>query len=108
MIDVIWSDQSLNDLDDCLDTLMFPEYDNRPSLTYEEAIDYRDNIVAFALALPDRAIHTDCIYEIHKMYGEKAARYNRNKNTQYYIIYNIDIIGDIFIERIMTNHITIF
>ncbi|GHT50621.1 hypothetical protein FACS189440_18360 [Bacteroidia bacterium] len=107
MNNVFWKDKALYDLDDCLDALMFPKYNNRPPFSYEEAIDYRDNVMAFAFALRDKVLHTDCKYEIHKMYGEKVARYERNKNTQYYIIYNIDTIGDIFIERIMTNHITL-
>ena len=35
-------------------------------------------------------------------------RYDRNKYTQYYIVYNVDGSGNIFIERITTNHVTLF
>ncbi|MDR3219813.1 MAG: hypothetical protein LBU22_12710 [Dysgonamonadaceae bacterium] len=107
MSQVFWRNQALTDLDHCIDALMFPEPANRPSLTYEDAIDYKNDIVTFALSLRNRIRHIACVYEIHKQYGSKVARYDRNKNTQYYIIYNVDTEGNIYVERIMTNHITI-
>jgi hypothetical protein len=87
MSQVFWRNQALTDLDDCIDALMFPEPTNRPSLTYEDAIDYKNDIVAFALSLRNRVRHITCVYNIHKQYGDKVARYDRNKNTHvlYYL-----------------------
>ena len=107
MIQVFWKNQALYDLEDCIDSLMLSQNPNRPSLTYEEAIDYKNDIINFALSLRNRKTHTNCVYAIQKVFGEKAARYDRNKTTQYYIVYNLDLSGNIQIERIMTNHITI-
>jgi hypothetical protein len=88
---------------------MFPESKNKPPLTYEEAHNYIDDIADFALSLGERMYHINCVYEIHKRYGKKTARYDRNKNTQYYIIYDLDEEKDIiYVERLISNHITIY
>jgi hypothetical protein len=105
---IVFSQQSGADLEDCLDALMFPKYKNRPPLTFEEAHDYVDEIVEFVYSISEKATHTNCIFDTHKKYGEKVVRYERNKYTQYYIIYNVDVAGNIYVERIMTNHITTF
>ena len=106
---VVISRKFRDDLEDCFDALMFPKFGNRPPLTYEEAHKYIDDIADFALSLGEIKYHADCVYKIHKQYGEKAIRYNRNKNTQYYVIYDLDEEKNtIYVERLITNHITIY
>ena len=104
---ITFSPNSKIDLENCLDALLFPINPNKQPLTYEEAHNYIDDIVTFVYSLATKIRHIDCVFEIHKVYGEKAARYDRNKQTQYYVVYNIDSHGNIYVERIMTNHITI-
>ena len=105
---IVLSQRCKNDLEDCFDALMFPKYNNRTPLSFEDAHKYIDDIVNFAYSIAFKAIHVNCFYDEHKRYGAKVARYDRNKYTQYYIIYNINEYDDIYIERIITNHITIF
>ena len=106
---VIISQGFRDDLENCFDSLMFPKFKNRPPLTYEEAHNYIDDIADLALLLGEKKRHADCVYEIHKQYGGKVIRYDRNKNTQYYIIYDLDEEKNIIhIKRLIANHVTIF
>ena len=73
----------------------------------EQAIKYKDSIVAAARKLETKKRHTKCSYERHLLYGSYVYKYNRNKMTTWYIIYNIDEINHyILIEKIMSNHQT--
>jgi hypothetical protein len=76
------------------------------SLGYEHAMLYVEDIRNICDKLDAISIHFDAKYTLHKQYGEKAYTYQRNKNTTWYIIYNTDIFDNVFIEKILNNHLT--
>ncbi len=58
-------------------------------------------------SLDKKIIHDISYYSIHKKFGEYVHRYKRNQHTTWYIIYNVDVLGNVWIERIINNHLTI-
>jgi len=70
-------------------------------------LNYRNDIVAECYKLEIKLRHQNCIYPTHKRFGEKFIRYRRNKNTTWYIIYNIDMHGNILIEKVISNYQTV-
>ena len=76
-------------------------------LTYEHALSYVDDIHAVCESLAKRAMHQQTTFEVHKKYGNYVYAYNRNKATTWYIIYNITVKKDIFIEKIISNYLTV-
>ncbi len=42
----------------------------------------------------------------HKQYGSKIHTYKRNKQTQWFVIYEIDNLNNILINHITSNHLT--
>ena len=78
------------------------------SITEEQALQYADDIYLLAHSIPDLLYHQKCKYRMHQQYGEYQLRYKRNNRTTWYIIYNIETNSrNIFIERIISNYITI-
>lgn len=56
---------------------------------------------------PDMKIyHANTVYPVHKLYGSKVYTYKRNRQTTWYIIYNLDRHGNVFINKIMSNYQT--
>ena len=45
-------------------------------------------------------------YDNHKNYGNYVYVYKRNRATTWYIIYNV-IQNDVYIEKIISNHLTV-
>jgi len=78
----------------------------RHPLGYDFAIQYVADIRNVCDKLSYKPIHLNATYEIHKKYGEKAHIYKRNNTTSWYIIYNIDEKGNIFINKIISNYLT--
>ena len=76
-------------------------------LSYDHAARYVADIRTTCDNLEYKSIHFNADYEIHKKYGKKVYLYKRNSTTSWYIIYNIDEKGDIFIQKIINNHLTI-
>ena len=76
------------------------------SITIEHVERYIDDISDSANNLSTKTKHQNCIYPSHKQYGDKFFRYRRNKNTIWYLIYNVDFYGNIFIEKIISNYLT--
>jgi len=76
-------------------------------LGYDFAIQYAADIRTICDNLEYKSFHFDTDYEIHKKYGKKVHLYKRNSATSWYIIYNIDEKDDIFIQKIINNHLTI-
>ncbi len=69
---------------------------------------YVNDIVDVCERIDKITFHTDVQYEIHKQYGKKVFTYKRNKNTCWYIIYDIDTTTNtIYIQHITSNHITL-
>ena len=76
-------------------------------LAREHAMQYVDDIEKICKTLDCKPYHQEASYDIHKIYGKYVHLYKRNRNTCWYIIYNIDLFNDVFIEKIMNNYMTI-
>ena len=101
---VFYSIQADNDLDDILEGL---HAWRKHTLTREFCLSYISDLVDVCDSLDKKNIHFSAVYESHKLYGDKVHKYVRNKNTTWYIIYDIDISNNVFINKIISNHLTI-
>ena len=101
---VYYSKQTDNDLDEILAGLLTWQ---KHTLTREFCLNYVSDIIDICEGLAYKSFHADAVYEIHKRYGKKVHKYSRNKNTTWYIIYNVTASNDIFIEKIISNYLTV-
>ena len=67
---------------------------------------YIDTIVNECYNIQDVSFHFKTVHSSHQRFGNFVHRYRRNKQTLWYIIYNKDEKGNIFINKIISNHIT--
>ena len=67
---------------------------------------YIDDILIQCYDIENDNYHFNAQYPEHKRYGEYVHRYRRNSYTLWYIIYDRDINGDIWVNKIISNHIT--
>jgi len=101
---VYYSKQADDDLDDILEGLYtWRKY----TLTREFCLSYVSDIIDICDSLDTKNVHYSTFYETHKRYGDKVYKYSRNKNTTWYIIYNIDSFNNIYINKIISNYLTI-
>ena len=101
---VFYSKQAEKDLDDILEGLLNWQ---KIILTREFCLSYVSDIIDICDTLDTITSHFKTVYETHKRYGENVHRYQRNKTTTWYIIYNISPACDILVEKIISNHLTI-
>jgi hypothetical protein len=101
---VFYSEQADKDLDEMLEGLLSW---NKIELSRSFCFSYVEDIINACDNLEYKSFHFAATYETHRKYGEKAHTYKRNSATSWYIIYNIDERGDIFIQKIINNHLTI-
>jgi len=101
---VYYSKQAEYDLDDILEGLLTWQ---KHTLTREFCINYLSDIIDICDGLDTKTIHFDALYETHKHYGKKVYKYSRNKNTVWYIIYNIDFYNNVYVNKIINNYLTI-
>jgi len=101
---VFYSEQADSDLDDILEGLLTWQ---KITLTREFCLSYISDIVDVCDSLDTKTVHFDAVYETHKRYGEKVHKYSRNKSTTWYIIYDIDLFNNVYINKIISNHLTI-
>ena len=100
---VYYSFKAIEDLSDILTGLVC--WVNHP-LAIEHAIKYVSDIRMTYDKLHTKSFHFNTQFPAHKQYGQKVYNYKRNKRTNWYIIYNLDHHGNVYIQRIITNHIT--
>lgn len=67
---------------------------------------YIDDILVQCYVIETENYHFISQYVEHKRYGEYVHRYRRNIHTLWYIIYDRDINGDIWVNKIISNHTT--
>jgi hypothetical protein len=79
---------------------------SKAELSVEEVIRYVDDIVDICYKLDSSVYHRRAVYENHLKYGSFAYPYKRNKQTIWYIIYDINPQDNILINKIISNHIT--
>ncbi|MDR1781280.1 MAG: hypothetical protein LBR50_11245 [Tannerella sp.] len=101
---VFYSEQADNDLDNILDGLLHWE---KFALTQDFCLDYVSSIIDVCDSLDSLSYHASATYETHKQYGDKVYAYLRNRSTTWYIIYNVDFAGNILVNKIISNHLTV-
>jgi len=92
------------DLDNIVAGLL--EWD-KVNLSVPEVMQYVDDIADVCYKLDDLIYHRHAIYKDHLKYGEYVYPYKRNKNTTWYIIYNMDSFNNIYVNKIISNHMTV-
>ena len=100
---VYYSRQAKIDLSGILIGLM--KWDKHP-LEPKHALKYVDDIYAICANLDRKVYHANAVYSTHKLYGSKVHPYKRNQQTTWYIIYNLDLHGNVFINKIISNYQT--
>ena len=101
---VFYSIQAENDLDEILEGLLTWQ---KHTLTREFCMNYLSDIIDICDSLDTKTLHFETLYKTHKRYGKKVHKYTRNKNTIWYIIYDIDTYNNIYINKIINNYLTI-
>ena len=101
---VYYSEQAESDLDDILDGLLTWQ---KHSLTRKFCMDYVSDIIDVCDSLNNKKFHLNALYETHRQYGKKVFKYFRNKNTTWYIIYDVDSNNNIFVNKIISNYLTV-
>ena len=75
-------------------------------LNREVVLDYMADLKDTCESIGEQTFHAKASHSEHKRYGEKVFRYKRNPSTTWYIIYNVDIYNNIYINKIISNHLT--
>ena len=101
---VFYSRQADSDLDDILEGLLKWQ---KCSLTREFCLNYISDLVDVCDSLDSKTSHTEASYETHKRHGEKVHKYSRNRSTTWYIVYDVDLPNNVYINKIISNHLTI-
>lgn len=97
------SEQAIEDLNFIFYALVTWE---KGGLSVKHAMQYINDIENECYQTVLVSKHFPTVYETHKQYGENVHVYRRNANTLWYIIYNIDTFGNIFINKIISNYTT--
>ena len=79
---------------------------NKMELSVEFAEKYIDALVEQCYFLEKNFYHANAVYPEHKKHGNKVHKYRRNAHTTWYIIYNTDSYNNIFVNKIISNHLT--
>jgi len=77
------------------------------TLGVSEVMQYVDDIADICYQLGNAVYHSKAKYESHLKYGSYSYPYKRNKSTTWYIIYDIDLHRNIYVNKIISNHLTI-
>ena len=101
---VFYSQVAKSNLSDILTGLI--SWQKHP-LEISHALKYVSEIRQVCDQLDTKSFHFNTRFALHKRYGEKVHTYRRNKNTVWYIIYNLDQHGNAYIQRIISNYNTI-
>ena len=62
-------------------------------------------MISECISLEFKSYHFNSVFPNHKQFGKHVHRYQRNKNTTWYIVYDKDEYRNIYIQRILSNHI---
>jgi hypothetical protein len=104
---VFYNNQALNDIENIFNGLLeWQTSNNQKIMEYNEVVRYRDDIRDTCNSLDKITYHARAKYPDHLKYGTYVYRYNRNKRTQWYIIYE-KMENNIFICKIISNYKTI-
>ncbi|MDO5666152.1 MAG: hypothetical protein Q4G63_12985 [Bacteroidia bacterium] len=101
---VLYSSQALNDFDIIFEGLLHWE---KIKLSEQFTIDYVNDIKTECEKIPYKSYHENTTYKTHKLHGQKVHRYHRNPHTTWYILYDMDTKGTVFVNRIISNYTTV-
>ena len=104
---VFFSKAALDDIEEIFVGLLeWCTKDNQQIImTFEEVWNYRNDLFNVGNSLDTLLYDIKVKYKLHKSYGQFVYRYDRNKRTQWYFIY--DKKGeDVFINKIISNYST--
>ena len=100
---VLYSKTAIENLTDILIGLInWPKH----PLSVEHAENYVAEIRFVCDELDTKSFHFNTRFALHKSCGSKVHTYRKNKQTSWYIIYNLDRNANVYIERILSNHNT--
>jgi len=77
------------------------------TLSVAEVMKYVDDIADICNQLESSVYHCHAKYKEHLKYGKYSYPYKRNKNTTWYIIYDIDSNNNVFVNKIISNYLTV-
>jgi len=75
-------------------------------LTVDEVMRYVDDIVDICYQLGSTVYHHKATYNDHLKHGAYSYPYKRNKQTTWYIIYDINMKNNILVNKIINNYMT--
>jgi mRNA-degrading endonuclease YafQ of YafQ-DinJ toxin-antitoxin module len=101
---VFISDQARIDLDNIVVGLLKWK---KIKLSLSEVLGYTDAIVTVCNSLDTLNHHFLASYKDHKKYGTYVHTYKRSRSTTWYIVYDFDFDKDIFVNKIISNYLTI-
>jgi len=106
---VFYSKTALDDIENIfVGLLTWTTKDNfQPKMSFDEVWKYRNDVYNEGLSLDKLHFHFKTTFEAHKRFGQFVHRFDRNKRTQWYIIYNIDKENNILINKIINNYLTV-
>ena len=106
---VFYNKTPLNDIEGIfIGLLTWTTKDNyQPRMSFDKIWEYRNTLYDEGLNLDRLCFHFKTAFKKHKQFGQYVHRFDKNKQTQWYFIYNIDEKGDIFIEKITGNYMTV-
>jgi hypothetical protein len=76
-------------------------------LTVDEVMRYVDDIVDICYQLDTVGYRHKSTYEDHLKHGAYTYSYKRNQKTTWYIVYDIDSSGNVFVNKIISNYQTV-
>lgn len=101
---VYYSYEAVNDFSNIL--IGLANWEKHP-LEYEHAMQYVSDIRKDSDLICKKSYLRNCVYSLHKKYGDKIHVYKRNSQTQWNIIYNWNALGRIaFVNKILNNYLT--
>ena len=101
---VFYSIQADDDLDEILEGLLTWQ---KHTLSREFCLSYISDLLDVCDSLDAKTSHINTVYETHKRFGDKVHKFVRNRNTTWYIIYDIDLSNNVFINKIISNYLTV-
>jgi hypothetical protein len=76
-------------------------------LTVDEVMRYVDDIVDICYRLDTVGYRHKATHEEQSKHGTYVYPYKRNQKTTWYIVYNIDFSGNVLVNKIISNYLTI-
>lgn len=100
---ILYSSQALSDFDAIFEGLLHWE---KVFLSEQFTIDYVAELRRECEKIPHKTFHENATWFSHKQFGGKIHRFRRNQQTIWYIIYDMDTTGNVYVNKIISNYTT--